>query len=169
MLISLIAAIADNGVIGKDNALPWRLPDEMRHFRRVTEGKAVIMGRRTWESLRKPLKDRLNLVVTSQPDWRAPGAMRAPSLDEAIALAEATGRPEAVIIGGERLYREALAEVDRMYLTHVEAEVDGDVYFPAVEFGDWAMADEEVHEADERHAYPFRMVTYVRRGAASAA
>lgn len=163
MQLSVIAAVADNGVIGRDGRLPWHLPDEMRHFRRVTLGKAVVMGRLTWESLRRPLRDRLNLVVTSRDGWTAEGAERAGSLDDALAQARAAGHEEAVVIGGARLYAEAVPRADRLYLTHVEAEVEGDVRFPPIDLTAWTPTHEERHARDERHAFAFRMTTYDRR------
>lgn len=159
-VISLIAAMARNRVIGKDGGLPWHLPDEFRHFKRITRGKPVIMGRRTWESLDGPLEGRENFVVTRQRDYRAPGATVVHSLGEA--LAELSDREEIVIAGGEKLYEEGLARADRMYLTYVDAELDGDTHFPAFDSGAWRELDREHHAADARHAYAFTIVTYER-------
>ena len=170
MRLSLIVAVADNGVIGRDGELPWRLPDDMKHFRRVTLGKAVIMGRRTWESLPNgPLKRRLNVVVTRRDGYLAEGAVTAGSLDEAIeAAARGTldGGPieEAVIIGGASLYAEALPRADVMWVTHVQAVVEGDVLFPEVDWAAWRATEEVAHPTDARHAHPFRAVRYERAG-----
>jgi dihydrofolate reductase len=161
MRISLIAAVAKNGVIGKDGALPWRLPDDMRQFKKHTLGKPVIMGRKTWESLRgKALVDRLNIVVTRQKNYRAEGAVVVDGLDAALARADSE---EAFVIGGSELYAAALAHADRLVITHVDAELEGDAYFPAVDWSAWRPIEEQAHAADERHAHPFRIVVYERR------
>ena len=145
MALALIVAVASNGVIGKNGALPWRLPDELKYFRRHTKGKAVIMGRRTWESLQGPLKKRLNIVITSQPDYRADGAIVCHSFDDALIEADKHGPDEVMIIGGASLYQEALPRANRLYLTHVDAIVDGDVYFPEFDESEWNATNEEVH------------------------
>jgi len=150
-----------NGVIGRDNALPWRLPDEMAHFRRVTIGKPVVMGRRTWESLRKPLAERTNIVVTTQRDYAPAGAKVVHSLDQAWAMAEPA--EEACVIGGSTLYVEALPLADTIYLTEVDAEVEGDTLFPAFDRSQWQETEVARHAADERHAYPFRILELHRR------
>ncbi|MEC7522506.1 MAG: dihydrofolate reductase [Myxococcota bacterium] len=162
MTLSLVVAVAESGVIGRDGDLPWRLPDDLKHFRRATLGKTVIMGRKTWESLPSgPLKKRLNVVVTRQRGYAAEGALVVSSLREALA---AEG-DEKVIIGGASLYEEALPLVDTLHVTHVEADVEGDTFFPDVDWSGWEAVDETRHEADARHAHPFRVVTYRRRRA----
>lgn len=159
MTLSLVVAVADNGVIGRDGDLPWRLPDDLKHFRRCTLGKTVIMGRKTWESLPNgPLKRRLNVVVTRQPDYEAEGALVVSSFEEAL---HAEG-DDKVVIGGASLYGEALARADVLHVTHVEAEVEGDTFFPEVDWATWTVTEESRHEADERHAHAFRMVEYRR-------
>lgn len=163
MRIALIAAVARNGVIGRGGALPWRLPDELGWFKERTLGKPVIMGRRTWESLRGALPGRLNVVVTRNENYVARGALVAASLDDA--LARCAGAEEAVVIGGRDLYEAALPRADRLYLTHVEAEVDGDTRFPEVDLEQWIAVESRAHAADERHAFAFRMVVYERRDA----
>lgn len=159
MTLGLVVAVSDNGVIGRDGDLPWRLPDEMKHFRRCTLGKTVIMGRKTWESLpRRPLKKRQNVVVTRQPGYEAEGATVVSSFEEALS----TEGDEKVVIGGASLYAEALARADVLYVTHVEAVIEGDTFFPPVDWAAWEPTDEARHEADERHAHAFRMVEYRR-------
>lgn len=159
MTLGLVVAVSDNGVIGRDGDLPWRLPDEMKHFRRCTLGKTVIMGRKTWESLpRRPLKKRHNVVVTRQPGYEAEGATVVSSFEEALS----TEGDEKVVIGGASLYAEALARADVLYVTHVEAVIEGDTFFPPVDWAAWKPTDEARHEADERHAHAFRMVEYRR-------
>ena len=140
-MLSLIAAVARNGVIGKDNQLLWHLPGDMRHFRETTRGKPVIMGRKTWESLPeafRPLPGRHNIVVSRDPAYQASGATLAGSLADALRQAEAkTNAEELFIIGGAELYRQALPLADRLYLTEIEQDFDGDVFFPEVQPQDW--------------------------------
>lgn len=165
MKISLIAAASENDVIGRDNDLPWRLPDEFRYFKRTTEGHHVIMGRRTWESRGTPLPKRVNLVVSSRPDFTAPGATVVRSLAEALELARAAGEREAFVIGGTALYAEALPIADTLYLTRVHAEFEGDAYFPKFDPDAWVEVSRERHEVDERHAYAWTIFVYARRAA----
>ena len=136
--LALIAAVARNRVIGKDNRLLWHLPEDMRHFRETTRGKTVIMGRKTWESLPekfRPLPGRLNIVLSRNPDYPAPGATRARSLQEAIGLAG--DADEIFIIGGAELYRQALPLAERLYLTEIVADYEGDTSFPQMPQGEW--------------------------------
>ena len=128
--LALIAAIARNGVIGKDGDLPWRLPEDLKHFKRTTSGHAVIMGRKTYDSIRRPLPKRRNIVVTRRTDTEFPGCERASSLDEAIALARNTD-PCPFIIGGASLYEEALPIATELHLTTIDDDVEGDTYFPS--------------------------------------
>jgi dihydrofolate reductase len=158
---SLVVAVARNGVIGKDNHLPWRLPDEMAYFKRVTMGHPVVMGRRTWESLGRPLPGRKNIVVTHQRDFEAAGATVVHSLDEAWKAAE--GAEEVSVIGGTALFEETLPFADRIHYTEVEADVEGDTFFPPFDRSQWTEREIERHPADERHAYPFRIVVLERR------
>ena len=137
-MISLIAVVARNRAIGKNNALLWHLPEDLRRFRETTRGKPVIMGRRTWESLPsafRPLPGRRNVVVSRNADYQAPGATLATSLDDAIRQTANSG--EVFVIGGEQLYRQALPFADRLYLTEVDEVVDGDAYFPEFARRDW--------------------------------
>ncbi len=161
MRIAQVVAIARNGVIGRDNKLPWRLPDEMAHFVRVTMGKPVVMGRHTWESLRKPLAGRLNIVVTHQAGYVAPGATVVHSLEEAW---RAAGNAEEVcVIGGTALFAETLATANVLYLTEVDADVEGDTFFPPFDRSEWEETEMARHAADERHPYPFRILELRRR------
>ena len=134
--LSLIVAMARNGVIGNRGALPWHIPEDLKHFRRVTTGHAIIMGRTTHVSIGKALPNRRNIVVSRNPSFVAEGCEVAHALDEAIALARQTD-PEPVIIGGARIYEEALPLVTRMYLTEVSRDVDGDVRFPELDRSAW--------------------------------
>jgi dihydrofolate reductase len=162
MRIALIAAASDNDVIGKDNDLPWHLPDDFRFFKRTTKGHHVIMGRRTWESQGKPLPGRVNIVVSSRRDYETPGATLVSSLDEALEIARAAGEDEAFVIGGTRLYAEALEIADRIYLTRVHATLEGDAHFPPYDPAQWRELARERHEADDRHAYAFTILTLER-------
>lgn len=165
MRIALIVAAADNDVIGRNNQLPWHLPDEFRHFKRTTLGHHVIMGRRTWESQgSKPLPNRVNVVVTSQENYAADGGRVAASLDDALALAGAAGDEEAFVIGGERLFAEALPIADRLYLTRVHAEPEGDTRFPSFDADDWRVVAREEHPADARHEHAFTIMKLERNG-----
>ncbi|MCA9681141.1 MAG: dihydrofolate reductase [Myxococcales bacterium] len=156
MRIALIAAASDNDVIGRDNDLPWHLPEEFRHFKRTTKGHHVIMGRRTWESQGcKPLPQRSNVVVSRRLDYQAPGAQVTASLQDALAIARAAGDDEAFVIGGTGLYQEALPFADRLYLTRVHTVVEGDTHFPSFDAGDWVEVERREHASDERHAHAF--------------
>jgi dihydrofolate reductase len=159
MRIALIVAAADNDVIGRNNELPWHLPDEFRHFKRTTLGHHVIMGRRTWESQgSKPLPNRVNVVVTSRENYAADGGHVARSLDEALELARAAGEQEAFVIGGEGLFAEALPIADCLYLTRVHAEPEGDTRFPPFDADDWRVVTREEHPADARHEHAFTIM-----------
>ena len=157
--LSIIAAVASNGVIGANDALPWRLPDDLRHFRALTRGHAVIMGRRTWESLAGPLAERQNIVVTSRAGYLAAGAEVVPDLD--AALAAVTRSPPAYCIGGAVLYRDALPRATTLHLTEIARDYDGDVRFPPFPREAWREVTREARRSDDGIHYAF--VTYVRR------
>lgn len=146
---TLVVAMSRNGVIGAGGRLPWHLPADLRHFKEITLGKPVVMGRRTWESIGQPLPGRLNLVVTRQPGYLAEGAGVLHSLDE---VAKTTGQaPEIMLIGGAELYQAALPRVRRMVITRVEAEVEGDVLFPEVSWNEWDRVSHTRREPDEKN------------------
>lgn len=163
MLISLIAAVARNHVIGKDNDLPWHLPDDMKYFMQTTRGHHVLMGRKNYQSIPqkfRPLPDRVNMVVTHQADFSAPGCLVIHSIEEGIALARTAGEPELFIIGGAEIFDQSLPLADRLYLTEIDAEVKGDAHFPAVKRSRWKIIKTHHHPADERHAFAFDFVVY---------
>lgn len=160
MIRSLIVARARNGAIGLANAMPWHLPADLAHFKRTTLGHPVIMGRRTWESIGRALPGRRNIVVSRTPGFRAEGAQVVGSLAEAWRAAE--GAEEAFVIGGARLYAEALAEAERIYLTDVAGEPGGDTFFPAIDPGQWRETLLGAHPADERNAYALRFLLLER-------
>ena len=155
MIISLIAAMDQNRLIGKGNCLPWRLPADMRHFRKLTLGKPVVMGRRTFESIGKPLAKRTNIVLTRDPHFSVGGCIVARSFDEA--LREADGCEEVMIIGGYSVYKQFLDCAERFYLTQIHECFEGDVYFPAFELSDWCEVKRTGHEpnSDNPHSYDF--------------
>ena len=159
--IALIAAVAHNGVIGADNRLPWRLPDDMRRFRDLTAGHSVIMGRRTWESIGKPLPGRQNIVVTRAHGLAAPDVELASSLDAALDMAK---RPEPVfVIGGEALYREALPRAELLYLTEILRDFEGDARFPDFDRSRWRETSRQAHVAlDAAGALAYHFVSYER-------
>jgi len=161
MLKSLVVAVAQNGVIGRANALPWRLPADLAHFKRVTMGHPVVMGRRTYQSIGKPLPGRHNIVVTRNAHFAAPGCTVVNSLGDAW---QAAGDAEEIcVIGGTTIFEETLPLADVIHLTEVEAEVDGDTYFPAFDRGAWREIEIARHSADERNAYPVRILRLERR------
>jgi len=166
-LISLIVAMAQNGVIGRANALPWeRLPEDLKRFRSYTLGKPVLMGRKTFESIGRSLPGRNNLVLTRDRAWSAPGVRVVHSVEEA--LAQAAGSDELVVIGGAEIYRLVLPFARRMYLTHVHADVPGDTFFPDFDPTQWEDVECRLHPADDAHAYPVTFVTLERRNAPEA-
>jgi len=165
-MISLIAAMSENRVIGAAGDLPWHLPDDLKYFMQMTRRHYVIMGRKTWESMNSALKNRTNIVVTHREDYDAPGATVVHSLDDAIRIAP-TAEEEVFIIGGGEVFREALPLADRVYLTVVHANVKGDVTFPKMHDDDWTLVKDERHEADDRHAHAFSFRVYDRVGAAN--
>lgn len=133
MKLALIAAVADNNAIGINNKMPWHLPDDLRYFKSVTMGKAIIMGRKTFDSLGRPLPGRINIVITRNPSWRHEGVRVVHTLDEALLLAETLScADEVMVIGGEQIYRQAIDRADRLYLTRVYQSFDGDAFFPSI-------------------------------------
>jgi dihydrofolate reductase len=166
MIISAIAAVAENGVIGNKGQLPWTLPDDMKFFQRTTLNHHVISGRKNYDSIPerfRPLRDRVNIVVTHDADYEAPGATVAHSLTEALDIARKAEVKEVFLIGGGQLYAEAFDAdlVDRVYLTTVHARPEGDVFFPKIGKG-WKEVWSEKHKADERHKYAFTLAVLQR-------
>ena len=161
--ISIVVAMDQNGLIGQAGDLPWRLPNDLKHFKRVTMGKTLLMGRKTWESLPGALPGRPNWVVSRQADWRADGARAFTSFESAL---EAHSSDELMVIGGAELFRQALPLTQRLYLTRVQARIpalgDRDVYFPSIEISAFTQTWREDHEPDERHAYGYCFQTLER-------
>ena len=163
MKLAVIAAVADNGVIGRDNQLPWHLPEDLKYFKRTTLGKPLIMGRKTFDSIGRPLPGRTNIVVTRQSGWHVDGTVTAASLAAALATAGARPGPqEVVLIGGAQLYAEGLPRAQRLYLTRVHATVEGDAFFPSVERSQWREIWREDHAADQFHSHPYSFIVLDR-------
>ncbi len=160
MNLTLIAAISENRVIGRDNDLAWHLPDDLKRFKELTRGHHVIMGRKTYESMGRPLPKRTNIVITTQKDYQAPGCIVVHTLKEAIQKAENDSQP--FIIGGGNIYAQALPLADTMELTEIHAHVEGDTYFPEVDTRQWQVIFKESHPADDKHEYAFDFLTYQR-------
>ena len=155
MIISFIVAAAENNVMGKDNKLPWCLPADMRYFKNVTWAMPVIMGRKTYESLGKPLAGRTNVVITRNKDWKAEGVEVVPSIDKAIASAAKMDTKEIFIIGGAEIFRESMGSADRIYLTRIHASFDGDTFFPEMNPSEWKLVSSKDCEADEKNPYRY--------------
>jgi len=165
MIISLIAARSRNGIIGKNNDLPWRLPDDMKYFMTTTRGHHAIMGRKNYDSLPeayRPLPNRTNIVVTRQHEFHAPGCIVVHSIDRALEIANKNSETEAFVIGGAEIYALAMAHADRLYLTEIDADISGDTYFPSFDTTHWREVSRKHHDADARHAYAFDFVIYER-------
>nr|AIA13656.1 Dihydrofolate reductase [uncultured bacterium]AIA14246.1 Dihydrofolate reductase [uncultured bacterium] len=165
MKISLVAAVAQNGIIGKKNDLPWRLPDDMKFFMETTKGHVVILGRKNYESLPpkfQPLPGRTNIIVSRQENYEAPGSFVVNSIKKALEIAIESGETEAMVIGGSEIYALSLEYADRLYITEVLADVDGDVSFPPYNKKEWKEISRLHHEADQRHVYAFDFVVYER-------
>ena len=160
MKISIIAAMAQNRVIGRNNQLPWRLSADLRHFKALTMGKPLIMGRKTWASIGRPLPGRINIVLTRDRDFEAEGCKVAHSIEQALQLA--SGHQEVMIMGGARLYAQMMDKADRLYLTLVKADVDGDVCFPEIDRSQWQETQRESFQADERNEFNYEFVVLER-------
>ena len=162
-MISFIVAAAENNVIGKDNQLPRHLPSDMKYFKNQTWGMTVIMGRKSLESLGKPLQGRKNIVVTRNKDWRQEGTEVAHSINEAIDLAKETGVNEIFIIGGAEIFKEAMPFANRIYLTRIHHHFDGDAYFPEVSDAEWTLVQSRFCDADEKNQYPHTFQVWERK------
>ena len=159
-LITLIVAVADNGVIGRDNTLPWHLPEDLKRFKRLTLGKPIVMGRKTFESIGKPLPGRQNIVVTRDPNYLREGVTLARSADDALRAAGEV--PEVMVIGGAELFRSLLPRAGRVHLTRVHGNIEGDIRWELDE-REWQVVTREGHVADERHAYAMTFELWEKR------
>lgn len=162
MIISQIAAISRNRVIGKDNRLPWHMPDDLAYFFRMTRKRHIIIGRKNYEANGKALPNRVNIVVTREKDYLAPGCIVVHSFKDAIDYARESGEDEVFISGGSEIYIATLDLTDRIYLTLIDAEVEGDVYYPELEMNQWHVVSEEEHKADLRNKYNYTYFVFER-------
>lgn len=166
MKISMIAAMGQNRVIGKDNDIPWHLPDDFQYFKKMTEEHYVLMGRKNYESLPpkfKPLPNRPNVVITRNKNYDAPGTTVVNSLEAALEVAKSNNEPEVFIIGGGEIYKLGLEYADTIYLTEINGEFEGDTIFPHFDQKEWAEVSREHHGTDERHLFSFDFVIYEKK------
>ena len=152
-MIALVVAAAENNAIGKNNQLLWHLPEDLQYFKRTTMGKPIVMGRKTFESIGRPLPGRLNIVITRQQDWQHDGVKVVHSIDDALRLAEAQsmidGVDEVMVIGGAEIYKTALPQADKLYITRVDAEIEGDAFFPEIDSSVWQETNRESFSASD--------------------
>ncbi len=151
--------MARNGVIGRDNALPWRLPADLARFKQLTMGHHLIMGRKTWESIGRVLPGRTMVVLSSRPDFAVPGVLHARSIEQALALC---GEDEVFVAGGAEVFRQLLPRATRLCMTLVDADIPGDIRFPEFDESTWSLTSREPHLPDERNPYPYTFLTYER-------
>lgn len=165
MIISAIVAMAKNRVIGRANDIPWYLPADLKYFKKTTLNHHIVMGRKCFESIGRPLPKRTNIVITRNPFFIASGCIITHNLEEAVGIAKANGETEVFIIGGGQIYDIAMPHIDRLYLTEVDLEVDGDVFFPELAMDEWQVVSEEKHQADEKNEfdYGFKVLERKRR------
>lgn len=164
MTISFVVAAADNNAIGKDGKLPWHLPNDMKHFKNITWGMPIVMGRKTFESLGKALPGRKNIVISRQPGWNADGVVTVKNIDDAMFVARETDAKEVMVIGGGEIYKTFFEKARRIYLTRVEAEPDADTFFPTIHPNEWHLVNQQNYEADEKNAYNYSFQTWERLG-----
>jgi len=162
MTISLIVAAALNNAIGKEGGMPWQLPNDLRHFKNLTWGMPVVMGRKTFESLGKPLAGRKNIVISRQNGWSAPGAVVVKTIEDALFVAREADMKELMVIGGGEIYKSLFDRAKRIYLTRVEAEPDADTFFPVIDPQQWHLMSQKNHEADEKNAYNYSFQVWER-------
>lgn len=158
MIISIIVAMGRNRVIGIKNKLPWNLPADMEHFRQLTMGKPVIIGQKTFESIGKPLPGRINIVLTRDENFQAPGCIPSHSIEEALQVAKEKEAKEVMICGGASVYKQFLPLADKMYLTLIDGDFEGDAYFPEFNYNDWDEIERINHKPDKDNPYPYSFV-----------
>jgi dihydrofolate reductase len=162
MIIAIVAAVAQNRVIGSRGGLPWYLPEDLRRFRRLTMGKPIIMGRKTFESIGRALDGRKNIVLSSNPSFKAAGCQVVNSVQMALNAASTNGSDEILVIGGANVYRQFLPITQRLYLTLIKKDFEGDTHFPKIEWGRWRKVSEEVANEDDQAQFGYRFVQYDR-------
>ncbi len=163
MIISLVVAASENNAIGKNNQLLWRLPNDLKFFKNTTWGMPVIMGRKTFESVNKPLPGRTNIVITRQAGWKAAGVKVATDLQDALKKADETNCKEAFIIGGGEIYKWAMSIADKIYLTRVHTQLEADTFFPVINEEEWELVSNEDFEKDEKHQYSYTFQKWQRK------
>ena len=167
MLLSIIVAQSENRIIGRGNKLPWYLPEDLKYFKRITQGKPIVMGRKTYESIGRPLPGRTNIVISRNPDYQLPGIHVVASLDQALALAEQQalidGSEEMLVIGGAEIYKQAIQQADRLYVTQVHATIEGDASFPEIDSSVWQQEMREDFFAEGPNPYDYSFVVYQRK------
>lgn len=162
MIISFVVAAANNNVIGKDNQLVWSLPNDMKFFKNITWGMPVVMGRKTFESLGKPLAGRKNIILTRQTDWHVEGTVGVKTIEDAIFLVKEMDVKEMMVIGGGEVFKMLFEKAKRIYLTRVDAEPEGDAFFPAIHNNEWKLMSKKDHKADEKHKYNYSFQVWER-------
>jgi dihydrofolate reductase len=163
MIISLVVAAAENNAIGKDNQLLWHLPNDLKFFKNLTWGMVVIMGRKTFEAVNKPLPGRINIVITRQEDWTADGTITAIDLNDALEKAKATNCKEIFVIGGGEIYKQSMEIANKIYITRVHASLEGDTFFPVIEEDKWTQTSNEDFEIDGKHAYAYSFQVWEKK------
>lgn len=164
MIISTIVAKAKNNVIGKDNDIPWYLPADLKYFKKTTLNHHIIMGRKCFQSIGKPLPKRTNVIVTRNPFYIVSNCYIASSVEEALEIARENGEEEAIIIGGGEIYKLTQSLWDKMYITEVDTEIEGDIYFPEIDTDKWNKVSEEFHEKDTKNEYDYSFLVYEKKG-----
>ncbi|HMI79939.1 MAG TPA: dihydrofolate reductase [Ferruginibacter sp.] len=162
-MISLVVAASTNNCIGKNNQLPWHLPNDLKFFKNTTWGMPVVMGRKTFESVNKTLPGRFNIVITRQKDWNAEGVIVASDLEDAFKKAAETNCKETFIIGGGEIFRLSIEVADKIYMTRVHTELDGDTFFPVIDENKWNLISNQDLKADEKHKFDYSFQTWIRR------
>ena len=163
MTISMIVAASENNAIGKDNKLPWHQPADLKFFKNTTWGMPIVMGRKTFEAMGKALPGRTNIVITTNPDWKAEGATSVTSIGDALKAAEATNCKEIFITGGGEIFKQSLSIADKIYLTRIHAQIEGDVFFPEIDGSVWEKDFEKKLPADEKNKFDMSFQTWVRK------
>lgn len=163
MIVSLVVAAAENNAIGKDNQLLWHLPNDLRFFKNITWGMVVVMGRKTFEAVNKPLPGRINIVITRQPDWTAEGTITAIDLEDVLKKAAETNCKEIFVIGGGEIYKQSMAIANKIYITRVHATLDADTYFPVIDEDKWTLTSNEDFETDAKHAYAYSFQVWEKK------
>lgn len=163
-ILSMIVATADNNIIGKDNDMPWHLPADLAYFKKVTLGKPIIMGRKTFESIGRPLPGRRNIVISRDESYQAEGIDSVTSVEQALALVDGSdgneGAEEIMVIGGGAIYAHCLPKADRLYITHINAAIDGDTQFPNYDDGSWKKTASDVRDSDEKNVHQLDFCVY---------